>query len=98
MPNELWWLFWDMDPAALDLDAHADTIVARVLESGRLSDVRSLLQLYGNDRIHRFFLTVGHPEISARTEAFWRAYFHAENETWASPPAWRKSTSAPWPG
>jgi hypothetical protein len=96
LPEELRWLFWDVDPEALDLDAHEATILARVLEAGRLSDVRAALELYGEGRVHTFFREVGHPEISDPTRHFWRAFFHAEDERWASPPDWRKNTSAPW--
>jgi hypothetical protein len=96
LPSAWRWLFWDVDFDALDARADSDSIVARVLEHGGLSDVRVLLELYGEDCIHDFFQRVGHPDISARTTAFWRAFFEAEAERWASPPDWRKSTSAPW--
>lgn len=79
------WLFWDVDFDALDGETQADAILARVLEEGRLEDVRALLDLYGRDRIHTFFRDVGHPLIGARTRAFWRAFFAAEDESWAMP-------------
>lgn len=90
------WLFWDLDFDAVDPEAHADAVLARVLEAGRLDDVRLVIDLYGLERILRFFREVGHPNISERTRQFWRAFFHAEEESWASPAAWRKSSSAPW--
>ena len=96
VPKAQHWLFWEVDPARLDVDRDADTILARVLEHGRMVDVRWALSAYGRDRIHRFFREVGHPELTPRTIAFWRAFFKAKDETWASPPAWRKSSSAPW--
>jgi len=55
-----------------------------------------LLSLYGGDRIHRFFRDVAHPLISERTRTFWRAYFEAEDEQWAKPPAFRMTNAAPW--
>jgi hypothetical protein len=90
------WLFWDVDLDSLHLEKHADTILARVLESGRLDDVRTLLSLYGRERIHQFFREVAHPAISARTRAFWRAFFQAEDEEWAQVPSFRTSSAAPW--
>ena len=42
------------------------------------------------------FWDVGHTELSERTLRFWRAALKAKDETWASPPAWRKSSAAPW--
>jgi hypothetical protein len=96
LPVELKWLFWEMDFAALDPTAHADSILARILERGRMADVRWAIDAYGMERIHRFLRDVGHPELSERTIAFWRAVLHAEDETWESPPAWRKSSSESW--
>jgi hypothetical protein len=92
------WLFWDLAFDQLDAEHQADAILARVLEYGRLEDVRTILELYGTERVHAFFRDVGHPLISARTREFWRAFFHAESETWASPPDFRTSSSAPWIG
>jgi hypothetical protein len=85
-----------MDAASLDLDRHRDTILARILEHGRMEDVTWALRTYGPERIHEFFRVVGHPELTPRTIAFWRCFFRAGEETWASPPAWRRSSSAPW--
>jgi len=96
VPRDLEWLFWDSDPSGLDLDAHAAHILPRVIEFGGLAEVRWLLSAYGPERIHGFLRERGHPELSDRTLAFWRAFFHAGDETWASPPAWRKDSSAPW--
>ncbi len=98
LPEDLRWLFWEVDFDALDTAEHADSILARILEHGRMRDVRWVITTYGTDRIHRFFRDVGHPEMSARTLAFWRAGLHAEDEPWQSPPAWRTSSSAPWVG
>jgi hypothetical protein len=76
---------------------HADHVIPRVLEHGGMEEVRWLLSTYGLDRIHRFLREVGSPELSDRTIRFWRAVLDPkENEEWASAPAWRKSSSAPW--
>ena len=96
LPESIRWVFWDVDFSTLDVEQHADAILARVLEEGRLEDVRVVLSIYGPERIHRFFREVAHPLISARTRAFWRAFFHAENEPWATLPAFRTSSAAPW--
>jgi hypothetical protein len=96
VPEPVRWALWDLDVERLDADADADSVLARVLEHGRLSDVRVILGLYGPERILRFFREVAHPLVTERTRQFWRSYFHAENETWPSPPDWRKSSAAPW--
>jgi len=96
LPNKVRWLFWEMDFASLDTERHADYILGRVLEQGRLEDVRWVIKRYGLERIHKFFREVPDPELSARTLAFWRCVFKAKKETWASPPAWRKNSRPLW--
>jgi hypothetical protein len=95
LPPEMRAFFWDVDYDALDLETHADAILARVLEYGRLVDVRWALATYGPERIRAFFREVAHPLINDKTRTFWRAYFRAE-EPWVTPPAWRKSSAVPW--
>jgi hypothetical protein len=96
IPAEFRWLFWDVDVAAVDVDEHAEFILARVLEFGRMAEVRWVIGRYGLERIHDFLRERGHPELSDRTIAFWRAVLHAEEEQWATPPPWRRSRIAPW--
>jgi hypothetical protein len=96
LPSRLRWLFWEMDFESLDPERHADSILARILERGCMADVQWAIRYYGMERIHRFFREAGSPELSKRTIGFWRAVFKAEDEKWASPPAWRKNSSAPW--
>lgn len=96
IPEALRWLLWDLEFERLDADADADSILARVLENGRLADVQLVLALYGPPRVHRFFREIAHPLVTERTRRFWRAYFRAEDEPWPSPPDWRQSSAAPW--
>lgn len=96
LPSHLQPLFWEVAFDELDPEKHADSILARVLESGRMHDVRWLVANYGWDRIHRFFKEVGHPEISKRTTALWRAILRTKDEEWASPPSFRRNSNAPW--
>jgi hypothetical protein len=97
IPVGLHWLFWDVDPASLDLSMHRRVILARTLEKGRLEDVRWLIRNLGEQAIIDFMRGGGHPELSPRTLAFWRAYFSAQDESWESPPSWRQSSAVPWP-
>lgn len=39
-------LFWDVDPATLDLEQHRKYVIARVLEFGTLEDWRLLLRCF----------------------------------------------------
>lgn len=90
------WLFWETTPARVDLLKDADYVLARVLEFGRLKDVRWVIKEYGLRRIHRFFRTVSSPELSKRTLAFWRAALNAEHESWPTPSVFRQSSRAYW--
>jgi hypothetical protein len=96
VPAEFRWLFWDVDFETVDAGEHADFVLARVLEFGRMAEVRWSIATYGVERIHRFLRDCGHPELSERTVAFWRAVLNAEEEEWAKPPPWRRSRIAPW--
>lgn len=96
IPDGMRWIFWDVDVDEIDLEAHAHGVMARILERGRLEDVRWLIGRYGLDRIHAFFRGVWSPEISERTRTFWRVVFNAKEEQWAGPPDWRQSSSPFW--
>ena len=98
LSEKLRWVFWEVDFDSLDPHRDGDYILARLLEFGGMEEVRWLIATYGLERIHDFFRDVGHPEISDRTTCFWRAVFKAEDEVWASPPAWRRTRSVPWVG
>jgi hypothetical protein len=90
------WIFWDVDFDAIDLERHANGVIARVLERGRLEDVRWLIESYGLGRIHCFLRDVGSSELTARTLCFWRLVLDAKEEPWAEPPAWRRNSSPLW--
>jgi hypothetical protein len=78
VPDSLRWLFWDLDVEHVDLEEHCTAVLGRVLEDGRLCDVRLVLEIYGTRRIREFFRDGGQPLLSERTRCFWRAIFGAE--------------------
>jgi hypothetical protein len=90
-------LFWDADFDAVDPDAHADGVIARVLEHGRLDDVRLVRARYGDARILAFFRGAPHPEISGPTRALWRLVLGAGDEVWPISPDFRRSSDGLWP-
>jgi hypothetical protein len=96
LPKQMHWIFWDVDARCIHVDKHATSIIPRVLERGRLVDVQWLLKTYGRRAIHAFLRDVGHIELTSRTLTFWRAAFHAKDETWVNPRALRPLSSAPW--
>ena len=91
LPKNLHWLFWSVDPTALDVRQDADPIIARIVEFGGLSEVRWMLRRYGRERVHTFFRDVGDNELSRRTVSFWRCYLGAKDEKWAQVAPWRKA-------
>ncbi len=97
VPQSMCWLFWDVEPERLDTETNKHYIFARVLEFGRLEDVRWLLARYELSEIHAFFKEVGHTEISEKTRVFWKIFLNAEKETWTTPPLWRNNSCVPWP-
>ena len=97
IPEEMRWLFWDADVGSIDIDRDAVDILARVLERGRLADVKWAMRTYGLERIRRFFAESGHPGISRRTLSFWKAFFGTEGKTWRAKASFRMSSSIPWP-
>ena len=44
-------LFWDTDPASVDPEKHARKIIERVVTRGRVSDWKSIVAYYGNQRL-----------------------------------------------
>lgn len=96
-PDDIRWLAWDVEFERLDVERDAHYLLGRVLEHGRLTDVLWALRTYGPERIHHYLRDVPNTELTPRTTAFWRAYFRAEDEKWATPPNWRTSNSPPWP-
>jgi hypothetical protein len=46
--------FRDVRPEDVDAEAHAEFVIARVLDHGTMRSVRALLGYYGPDRIRAF--------------------------------------------
>jgi hypothetical protein len=96
VPDEHSWLFWEVDPARIDLERDVDYVLCRVLERGRMADVRWVIRHYGFERIRVFFESRHHAELSAPTLSLWRAFFGVSEGAWPSPPSFRSSSAAPW--
>ena len=95
-PRAQQWLFWDVNAEELDVKRDRDYILARVLEFGRLTDVKWVLSRYGMSGVHEFLRDRGHPELSPRTLAFWRVVLKAKKESWATSARSRATSVAPW--
>ncbi|MEM9481503.1 MAG: hypothetical protein AAGA58_17775 [Verrucomicrobiota bacterium] len=48
LPREL---FWDVDPAKVDPERHAGTVISRVVMLGRLEDWKKIRKFYGDKKM-----------------------------------------------
>ena len=69
-------LFHDVRPEAIDPEAHAAFVIARVLDCGSASSVRALLRHYGMEGLRAFFRSGGAARLSRRTIPLWAAYLN----------------------
>jgi hypothetical protein len=67
-------LFWDVDPATINLDAHRQFIIARVVERGTLSDVRAVWDYYGSEVVKTSLLNAA--DLSKKTISFFAHQFN----------------------
>jgi len=89
VPVEHVWLFWDVDPRAIDLARDRRYVLGRVLERGRLTDVRWAVSQYGLDGVRAFFQAGAHPDLSRKTRSFWRAFFKVTGDEWPDASSFR---------
>lgn len=98
VPADSQWLFWDVDPDAIDLARDRRYVLGRVLERGRMVDVRWVFAVYGVEGVREFFRTGAHPEVSGPTRALWRTFLKEGEDQWTEAPSWRNDSVAPWVG
>jgi hypothetical protein len=70
IPAELDWLFWDVDPRALDLDRHRDYVVERIMARGNWEAMRWLIRHVERAVLADFLRRKGH-RLAPRERAFW---------------------------
>ena len=88
-------LFDDTRVEAIDIEAHADFVIARVLDRGTTRSVTAMIRHFGLDRIRDFFLRGGVHRVSRRTAPLWCAYLGIE-DTECAPKPWFRSKSRFW--
>lgn len=71
-------LFWDTPLENIDVDHHADWLIARVLWRGQLDDVRRVLRVYGAPRVAAVAAT--HRSLPPSFRAFWGNVLADEEE------------------
>lgn len=73
-------LFWEIDPGTLDLSAHREYILGRVLEYGTMDSVRWAMETYGESGIRGFVLGRGLRVLSRKTVNFWAMRLGLQDE------------------
>lgn len=73
IPPQFHQLFWDVDPARVDLRKNARYVIERVLEAGSLRAVWWLQREYRTRDIER--VLASSKGLSARSRAFWSTWF-----------------------
>ena len=76
LPAHVSRLFWDTDPALIDLRRNQEAVIERVLEFGDLQDVRWVQTRYPGSAIAR--VLVSSKGLSERSRSFWKLWFRLE--------------------
>ena len=71
-------LFWDTPLENIDVDQHADWLIARVLWRGQLDDARRVLRVYGATRVAA--VAASHRRLPHSFRAFWTNVLMDEEE------------------
>ncbi len=70
LPSEIALLFWDVEPETVDLRAHRDYVLERVMSRGGWAAMRWLRATYPADVRADFLRRKGH-RLPARERAYW---------------------------
>ncbi|HEX7671443.1 MAG TPA: hypothetical protein VF395_17740 [Polyangiaceae bacterium] len=71
VPDEVARLFWDVDPASVDLDRHRDYVMERIMDRGTWEAMRWLRRTYPREALADFLLRKGKRLIAPRERAYW---------------------------
>jgi hypothetical protein len=82
IPDVLHWLFWDVEPASVDLDSHADYVLERVMSRGDWAAMTWLVRTFSPERRAAFLVRKG-AALAPRERAFWCLVSGLPNDTGA---------------
>jgi hypothetical protein len=77
--NEVRKLFWDADPAQLDLDQHRSYIIERILSRGGTRELRWLFRRYGIEAVRDFVRSRGY-RLPKDAVPFWQSFLELPEE------------------
>lgn len=69
LPQSFRTYFWDVKFEELEIKTHAHLIIKRLLDRGNLSDIRWLVQTYGNEEIKK--VVMGTRDLARPTGNLW---------------------------
>jgi hypothetical protein len=84
-------LFWDTDPATIDMDTHKRFIIVRTMERGSMDEVRAIWAYYGAAEIRAALLSARH--LSPRTISFFASRFDLKRQEFRAYAADRSATA-----
>lgn len=89
LPADVERLFWDVEPGAVDLEAHADWVMERIMTRGSLEAMRWLRATYSVDALADFLRRRG-DRLAPRDRAYWRlvAGLPPDDEPGGARPPW----------
>ena len=93
IPSTLTRQFQEYRVEDLDLEQHADLIIARALEFGTRADLRWLFSAYGTERVRDFVRRRGFRKLSRRGFGFWRTVLGVTEHV---TPPWLTERSPVW--
>ncbi len=91
-PADVERLFWDVEPASVDLRAHGDYVMERVMTRGSLAAMTWLRSTYTADELADFLERRGR-RLAPRDRAYWRlvAGLPPDDEPGGARPPWTAS-------
>lgn len=71
LPRSVAQLFWDVDPASVDLKAHGDYVLERVMSRGGWAAMQWLRATYSRDELASFLERKGNHRLAPRELSYW---------------------------
>ena len=96
LPDNLKSLFWDCDFSSLDLRAHRNFVIRRILDRGNWQEITWLRKTLGDEAIKQWLLTKSGGGLDPRKLRFWEIILdlpETEVNEWV-----RKARASTWHG
>lgn len=84
-------LFWDVDPSAINPEAHQQFIIPRVMDRGTLNDVKTVWDYFGEETVKQVLLNTA--SLGKKTIRFFANQFDTSPEAFRA----HRHPSTHWP-